>query len=245
MPAKWHKYSYSAQLQERRTVVFIIFLVVFLSLFFTVVHLFLVTMYKVESSTMSPTFVSGDRIITTPLYQNNPSSPPHFSLRIVPERGDLILVGPAYRSDTGFILQAIDGLVAFLSFQKVHLISRTNAWGEKPVIRRLVAFPGDSLYMDNFVLHVKLSGSAHFLTEFETTDRTYNITIDTLPENWSSGIPFSGSFPEMTLGKNQFFVLCDHRMSSSDSRVWGPIPADRIQGKVLFRYWPFSRFGKP
>ncbi len=41
----------------------------------------------------------------------------------------------------------------------------------------------------------------------------------------------------------QFFVLGDHRNSSNDSRVFGPVPGQFIYGKAVFVYWPVERFG--
>jgi signal peptidase I len=130
-------------------------------------------------------------------------------------------------------------------FQKFHPFADGHAWGERPSIRRLVAFPGDSIYMEDFVLHVKAKGSTHYLTEYEVAGNTYNLTIDKLPENWTKDLPLSDHMAERVLGANEYFVLCDNRITASDSRSWGSIPASRIKGKVLFRYWPFSHAGKP
>jgi len=52
-----------------------------------------------------------------------------------------------------------------------------------------------------------------------------------------------GSSPEITVGANQYFVLGDHRSSSSDSRTWGPISRELIYGKAVFVYWPLERIG--
>jgi hypothetical protein len=154
-------------------------------------------------------------------------------------------VAPAYPDDRNFLLRSMNAIVSFLTFQKIRPFEPEFSWGEKPLIRRLVAFPGDSVYMEDFILHIKPAGSTHYLTEFEVAGRTYNLKLDALPENWTTGLPFSGSYPETRLGDTEFFVLCDNRLSASDSRVWGPVPATRISRKVLLRYWPFSHFGIP
>lgn len=41
----------------------------------------------------------------------------------------------------------------------------------------------------------------------------------------------------------EYFVLGDHRASSNDSRVFGPVPNRFIYGKAVFAYWPMDRFG--
>ncbi len=45
----------------------------------------------------------------------------------------------------------------------------------------------------------------------------------------------------VTLKKDQYFVMGDNRMFSSDSRSWGPVPVDNIIGKVELRAWPLSK----
>ena len=58
--------------------------------------------------------------------------------------------------------------------------------------------------------------------------------------NWDSTIGVSGSFDEITLKANEYFVLSDLRISSDDSRLWGAITKEDVIGKVLFLYFPFK-----
>jgi signal peptidase I len=45
----------------------------------------------------------------------------------------------------------------------------------------------------------------------------------------------------ITLAPNSYFVMGDNRVVSLDSRSFGPVPAEKIVGKVLLRYWPFDK----
>jgi signal peptidase I len=47
-----------------------------------------------------------------------------------------------------------------------------------------------------------------------------------------------------TLKENEYFVLGDNRLSSSDSRRWGSVPKEDIIGRVIFRAWPFTTLAK-
>lgn len=44
---------------------------------------------------------------------------------------------------------------------------------------------------------------------------------------------------------DSYLVLGDNRVQSCDSRVWGPLPRDNLTAKVVFRYWPPDRIGRP
>jgi len=42
---------------------------------------------------------------------------------------------------------------------------------------------------------------------------------------------------------DSYFVMGDHRISSNDSRVFGPVPTQFIYGRAVFAYWPVDHFG--
>ena len=181
---------------------------------------------------MQPTFSSGDMIITTPFYS------PQKDI----ERGTLVTVEPIERPHQNFFEKMVQKVVAFFTFQLVNPFSANQPSQAKPFVRRVVGIPGDTLYMEDFVLHIKTKDGEHFLTEFEVTKNDYNVKSENLPENWDTSLPFSGSYPEITLKEGEYFVLCDNRIASSDSRLWGPLQATtQIKARILMRYWPFSR----
>ena len=50
-------------------------------------------------------------------------------------------------------------------------------------------------------------------------------------------------FNNFTVPDNCVFAMGDNRPGSTDCRSFGCIPLEKIEGKVLFRFWPFSKFG--
>jgi signal peptidase I len=51
------------------------------------------------------------------------------------------------------------------------------------------------------------------------------------------------TYPPVQIPADNFFVMGDHRDSSNDSRVFGPVSRQFIYGKAVFAYWPVDHFG--
>ncbi len=46
------------------------------------------------------------------------------------------------------------------------------------------------------------------------------------------------------LPKGWIMPLGDNRDNSNDGRYFGPVPANKVLGKAMFKYWPLNRIGK-
>ena len=50
-------------------------------------------------------------------------------------------------------------------------------------------------------------------------------------------------FGPIRVPMDSYFVMGDHRVSSNDSRVFGPVASRYIYGRAVFAYWPVDHFG--
>lgn len=97
----------------------------------------------------------------------------------------------------------------------------------KSYIKRVIGLPGDRIRIVQGQVYV--NGAA--LSEDYVAERYRD------PSSWQDG-------QEVTVPSNDYFVLGDHRNSSSDSRAWGYVPRENIYGKAVFVYWPLDRMGR-
>ena len=70
-----------------------------------------------------------------------------------------------------------------------------------------------------------------------------DLEVGELPLKWTRVAGRAAGSPESGRDRIRFRVLGDNPEASDDSRTFGPVPMHRFRGRVVFRYWPPSRFG--
>lgn len=89
------------------------------------------------------------------------------------------------------------------------------------IIKRVIGMPGDTVAIKD--------GEIYINYEKIDDEYAYGMTSD---------------YDRITLKSDEYFILGDNRLISKDSRYFGPIKEKEIKGKVVFRIFPFSKFGK-
>jgi len=93
----------------------------------------------------------------------------------------------------------------------------------KSYIKRVIGLPGETVEIRKG--RVSVNG--------KRLDETY------VPPQYAD----FADFGPVQVPQNSYFVLGDHRISSNDSRIFGPVESSYIYGKAVFVYWPISQFG--
>ncbi|MDR1785771.1 MAG: signal peptidase I [Spirochaetaceae bacterium] len=215
------------------TIFFILCLVVCLLLF---LH-FVLFSISVRTYSMEPDTRPGQLLFVSPLF----SMEPRLTFLEL-KRGDMILAQPRIGKRPPLPGRILAGIAAFFTAQKATLFAPDSPNTETPILARLLGVPGDTIYMENYVLHIRPAGAEHFLTEFELVEQDYNIQVTALPKNWDNTLAVAGAFPPVTLEADRYFLLCDNRTCSVDSRIFGPMGEAHFKGKAVLRYFPFDAF---
>ncbi len=192
------------------------------------------SLYQVPTASMEPTVKVGDRVLAFKLSYD-------FKLPLLdhpiatwgnPQRGDIVVF--KYPRDT-----SID------------------------FVKRVVGLPGDHIRVVNKILYINDVAQprstegvpADLLNDATDHPDNKDLTIEKLGDvthwviqnkNAMDTAPLSEKFPpdqaDFIVPENTYFMMGDNRDNSADSRYWGTVPRDYIEGKALFVVWSFWKF---
>lgn len=91
------------------------------------------------------------------------------------------------------------------------------------LIKRVVGVPGDVISVRGGKLLVNGEPQREPYVNREYPDRSFSAPT--------------------TVPKGHVFVMGDNRANSQDSRVFGPVPKENIEGEAFLRFWPPDRIG--
>jgi signal peptidase I len=107
-------------------------------------------------------------------------------------------------------------------------------------VKRIIGVPGDTVEYKDDILYIN----------GEAIDEPY---LDTIKADYFARFPEDTTFTDdftleditgqTTVPEGSYFVLGDNREVSHDSRYFGFIDADSVEGTTHFRYWPLDKIG--
>lgn len=103
---------------------------------------------------------------------------------------------------------------------------------EGPIVGDVVVFTRESNPSRKFVKRI-IGGPGD---QISIIDGMTYVNGDVLRESYLVSVDADQNQEYNPLGSEEFFVMGDNRIASSDSRHWGPISMDSVIGKVLAEY---------
>ena len=181
---------------------------------------FVLTPTVVKQKSMYPTLEENQRLILNRLGR---------TLKKMPERGDIITfespdINPENYDPNNVVAQYSyspsnwfgDFVYYFLEINK------------ESYIKRVIALPGEHLEIKDEKVYIN----------GEELNEPY------LKEGVTTKINDKNPYCNLIVPENCVFVMGDNRDHSADSRAFGCIPLEKIEGKVWIRFWPLNLFGK-
>jgi signal peptidase I len=178
---------------------------------------FVVKPYKIPSGSMEPTLEIGQRVLVNRLQMD--FGKPHV--------GEIAVFHPpadAEQQQCGTTPHTVTvgGAACAQPFAKQASVT---------FIKRIVAGPGDEIYVREGHVYRKAAGKSQFVAEQD-------------PYIKSCGSSLECNFPTaIKIPPGHWFMMGDNRGDSDDSRFWGPVPTSWIIGQAIATYWPPDRIG--
>jgi len=181
----------------------------------------------VKHTSMHPTFEPNDRLILNRLYR---------TFNNIPQRGEIITFEAPienYQDEEGNIIKIeadLENPTAIYAYEPQSLIEKffynVVEFGKVSYIKRVIALPGE---------HIQIKDGKVYINGEEFQEKY----LPKGTETHASG----GKFIDLIVPEGTVFVMGDNRGNSGDSRMFGCIPYEKIEGKVVLRFWPLKSFG--
>lgn len=174
--------------------------------------------YRIPSGSMEPTLAVGQRVLVDRIGT-------HFS---GPHVGEITVFHPpegAQQEQCGPVPHTVKLGGAACAEPVPKEDSSTN------FIKRIVAAPGDEIYVKEGHVYRRTPGSKAFVREQDSYIRECGAS------------PECDFTTPIKVPAGHWFMMGDNRGESDDSRFWGPVPASWIVGEAFATYWPPDRIG--
>ena len=192
----------------------------------------LIIVALIKSFVGFPTVVSGESMDST--LQNGQRlwiSRIGVKINKYPNHGDIITFEAP---DSGHLYQSkveadLNYPVAKYNEKKKNIVQRAisaiSIFGKTDFVKRVIGLPGD---------HVEIKDGSVFING-QKLDEPY---LDAGTVTDSHG----GMFIDIVVPDGYVYVLGDNRNNSTDSRMFGCIPTNKIEGRAVWRFWPLNKW---
>jgi signal peptidase I len=206
-------------------------------LIFVVLRTFFIEAFRIPSESMVPTLLVGDW-----LFVNNLVYGPHIPFTRVslpgyaePRRGEVVVFESPYQPDEA---------------EKGNDPTPT-------LVKRLIGVPGDTLYMRGGVLYRNGVAQREPYVTVEREPGDDPNAVDPLFD-WQKRVqlraarfgpapaqPTHDNWGPLVVPPASFFMMGDNRYNSKDSRYWGLVPRENVEGRPIFVYYSYDTEAGP
>jgi signal peptidase I len=181
------------------------------------IQAFVVKPYRIPSGSMEPTLSVGQRVLVNRIGMDlGEPSVGEIAVFHPPEGAEQEECGPSPHT------VKLGGAACAAPVPKKSSVN---------FIKRIVAGPGDEIYIREGHVYRKAAGKSQFVAEKDSYIRPCGAS----PE---CNFPIPIKIPA-----GHWFMMGDNRGESDDSRFWGPVPTGWIIGEAVATYWPPDRIG--
>lgn len=185
------------------------------------IQAFIVKPYKIPSGSMEPTLKIGQRVLVDRISMD-------FS---EPKVGEIAVFHPPKVASEN-ICGAVSTAPHAVTYGKAACDKPVDEEGSVTYIKRIVAGPGDWLYVKEGNVYLSTTGQKG---PFKRQPDPYITPCGASPE--------CNFLTPIEVPKGHWFMMGDNRGDSDDSRFWGPVPTKWIIGTAFATYWPPDRIG--
>lgn len=177
----------------------------------------------VKQVSMYPTLIENQRLILN-----------RASIKIgnkMPKRGEIVILEAPSTKNATYVDTNLSNPIAKYDYKITNIFSKFVYYvleiTKESYIKRVIALPGE---------HIQIREGKVYINDEELQEPYLqnNIITDS----------YGGIFTDLVVPENCVFVMGDNRANSLDSRRFGCVPLEKLEGVVWIRFWPFDVFGK-
>jgi len=126
----------------------------------------------------------------------------------------------------------VDKTVKEEKYERFDIVAFKYVYDNKDIyLKRIIAMPNETVEIKDNVIYINGEELEEYYGVFSEIGDSPDIAH------------FLDDYPETKLGVDEYFVIGDNRYVSDDSRSFGPVTADLMVGRAVFRLWGWNKIG--